>query len=62
MRSPILNLHSEKNPKPRFCDVIVEGDKVTFEMKRDKDIIETLDMEDLLYQVKVAKEMASKER
>lgn len=32
MRRQILNLHSNKPQPPRFCDVIVEGEKVTLEL------------------------------
>ncbi len=62
MRSQILNLHSMKNPKPRFCDVIVENGKVTLEVKKDRDNVETLEWDDLVYQVNAAKEMSQKEQ
>ena len=58
MRRQILNLHSSKPQPPRFCDVIVEGEKVTLEVKQDKNKIETIPWDDLVYQVKAAKEMA----
>ncbi len=62
MRSQIYNLHSTKTPKPRVCDVIVEGDRVILEVKRDNDSVETLEWDDLVYQVNVAKDMSNKER
>ena len=58
MRNQIYNLHSTKNPKPRVCDVIIENGKVVLELKRDKDNIETLEWDDLVYQVNVAKDMS----
>ena len=36
MRKAILNLHSTKPTAPRFCDVIVEGESITLEVKQDK--------------------------
>ena len=38
--------------------MIVEGEKVTLEVKQDKNKIETILWDDLVYQVKAAKEMA----
>ncbi len=61
-RKAILNLRSNKPQAPRFCDVIVEGEKVTLEVKQDKDKVETVDLEDLLYQVEVAKDIAKQNR
>lgn len=61
VRSPILNLHSTKNPKPRVLDVIVENGKVLLEVKKDKNNIETLEWDDLVYQVNVAKDMSLNE-
>ncbi|WP_054740720.1 hypothetical protein [Cellulosilyticum ruminicola] len=58
MRKSILNLRSDKQQAPRFCDVIVEGENVTLEVKQDKDKVETINWNDLVYQVQVAKEMA----
>ena len=59
MRKAILNLHSTKPTAPRFCDVIVEGESITLEVKQDKDKVETIPWDDLVYQVKVAKEMST---
>lgn len=56
MRKSILNLRSTKPQAPRFCDVIVDGESVTLEVKQDK--VETIAWDDLVYQVKVAKKMA----
>ena len=59
MRKAILNFHSTKPTAPRFCDVIVEGESITLEVKQDKDKVETIPWDDLVYQVKVAKEMST---
>ncbi len=58
VRKTILNLRSTKPQPPRFCDVIVDGDEVTLEVKMDKDKVETINWDDLEYQVQVAKKMA----
>lgn len=58
VRKSILNLRSTKPQPPRFCDVIVDGDEVTLEVKMDKDKLETINWDDLEYQVMVAKKMA----
>lgn len=58
VRKTILNLRSTKPQPPRFCDVIVDGDEVTLEVKVDKDKVETINWDDLEYQVQVAKKMA----
>ncbi len=55
VKRPIRNLHSDKQTQPRFCDVIVEGDKVFLEKKSDKNKYEKLPWEDVVYQVEVAK-------
>ena len=61
MKSPILNLRSPTQQKPRLFDVIVERGRVAFEVKRNKNDIETLEWDDLVYQVEVAKKMFEKE-
>ena len=60
MRKSILNLSSTKPQAPRFCDVIVDGERVSLEVKQDKDKVETIDWDDLVYQIKVAKEIQLK--
>lgn len=47
MRQPIRNLKSDKPVPPRFCDVIVEGENVTLEIKSKKDTHETISWEDM---------------
>lgn len=47
MRKPILNLRSDKQQAQRFCDVIVEGENVTLEVKQDKDKVEIINWNDL---------------
>lgn len=59
MRKQILNLRSKEDRSPRFCDVVVEGDKVTLEVKQKNDKVETIEWEDLVYQVNIAKEIAA---
>ena len=54
MRQPIRNLKSDKPVPPRFCDVIVEGENVTLEIKSKKDTHETISLEDMQYQVNAA--------
>ena len=55
LKRPIRDLHSDKPTPPRFCDVIVEGDKVFLEKKSDKNIYEKISWEDVVYQVEMAK-------
>ncbi len=58
MRKSIVNLHSEKQQPPRFCDVIVEGNDIQLEVKSDKGKLEKIPWDDVVYQVEVAKQMA----
>ena len=60
MRKAIRNLHSDKPIPPRFCDVIVDGDKVYLEKKTDKAKYETILWDDVLYQVEAAKRESDK--
>lgn len=55
VRKPIRDLHSNKPVQPRFCDVVIEGDKVYLEQKRDKNKYEKILWEDVVYQVEIAK-------
>ncbi|MBP9037047.1 MAG: hypothetical protein KBG38_04585 [Candidatus Cloacimonas sp.] len=54
IRQPIRNLHTSKAVPPRFCDVIVDGDKVYLEQKISKDKYVTIPWEDVEHQVKAA--------
>ena len=36
IKTSIRNLHSDKDIPPRFCNVIVNGDDVTLEVKINK--------------------------
>ncbi len=58
MRRAIVNLHSDKQHPPRFCDVIVDGQDVLLEVKKDKDRYESIPWEDVVYQVEVARKLA----
>ena len=55
IRRPIRNLHSNKPTQPRFCDVIVEDNKIYLEQKKDKNKYEKILWEDVVYQVEAAK-------
>lgn len=54
IRQPIRNLHTSKSMPPRFCDVIVDGEKVYLEQKISKDKYVTIPWEDVVHQVKAA--------
>lgn len=54
-RQAIRNLHTSRNTPPRFCDVIIEGDKVFLEKKSDKNKYEKIPWDDVVYQVEAAK-------
>lgn len=51
VKKPIRNLHSTKQVPPRFCDVIIEDDKIFLEKKTDKKIL----WDDVVFQVEAAK-------
>jgi hypothetical protein len=55
IKKPIRNLHSDKLTPPRFCDVIIDGDKIYLEQKKDKNIFIKIPWEDVVYQVECAK-------
>ena len=57
VKKPIRNLHSTKPVQPRFCDVIVEGDKIFLEKKIDKNRYEKIPWEDVVSQVEAARSM-----
>lgn len=58
-KRPIRDLHSSKSMPPRFCDVVIEGDRIYLEQKRDKNNTLKIYWEDLLYQVEAAKRDAA---
>ncbi len=55
IKKAIRNLHSSKPIPPRFCDVIVEGEKIFLEKKNDKNKYEKIPWEDVVHQVEAAK-------
>ena len=61
IKTSIRNLHSDKDIPPRFCNVIVNGDDVTLEVKINKNKFETISWEDMQYQVNQAIMKAAKE-
>ena len=62
VKRPIRDLHSNKQIPPRFCDVIVEGDKVFLEKKSDRNKYEKIPWEDVVYQVEAAKTENQKQK
>lgn len=54
VKRPIRNLHSSKITPPRFCDVIVDGERVYLEQKTDKGKYATIPWDDVVHQVKAA--------
>lgn len=54
IRQPIRNLHTFRAMPPRFCDVIVDGEKVYLEQKISKDKYVTIPWDDVVHQVKAA--------
>ena len=61
MRQPIRNLNSDKPSPPCFCHVIVEGDDVTLEIKKDRNKYETISWDDMQHQVNLAIKKAAQE-
>lgn len=61
MKKTIWNLDSDKPTPSRFCDVIVEGESVTLEVKTGKEKYETISWEDMKYQVNSAIKKATNE-
>ncbi len=55
VKRPIRDLHSDRQTPPRFCDVVVEGDKVYLEQKKDKNKYVKISWDDVVYQVEAAK-------
>lgn len=48
---PVRDLHSSKRVPPLFCKVIVDGDKVTLEIKGKDNKKQTISWKDMVYQV-----------
>lgn len=63
VKRAIRNLHSDKPTQPRFCDVIIEGNKVFLEQKkngkRNQTLYERIPWDDVVYQVEAAKQALS---
>ena len=55
VKRPIRDLHSDRQTQPRFCDVIVEENKIYLEQKKDKNKYVKISWEDVVYQVEAAK-------
>ncbi len=56
VKRPIRDLHSDRQMPPRFCDVVIEDDKIYLEYKKDKNKYVKIPWEDVVYQVEAAKE------
>lgn len=61
VKRPIRDLHSDRQMPPRFCDVVIEGDKIYLEHKKDKNKYVKIPWEDVVYQVEAAKEDSRQE-
>ena len=59
IKSPIRDLHSNKQIQTRFCDVVIDGDNVYLEQKKEKNTYVTISWDDVVYQVKAAKDKAA---
>ena len=55
VKRPIRDLQSDCQPPPRFCDIVVDGDTVYLEQKRQKNKYVKILWDDLIYQVEAAK-------
>lgn len=60
IRQPIRNMQTSKDVPPRFCDIIVDGEKVYLEQKISKDKYVTISWDDVLYQVNTVIEINKK--
>lgn len=59
IKRPIRNLHSDMQTQTRFCDVVIDGDNVYLEQKKEKNTYVTISWDDVVYQVEVAKNKAA---
>lgn len=59
-KCPVRDLHSSRTMQPRFCDVIVDEDKIYLEKKTPSGGYETILWDDVVYQVESAKQAAQK--
>lgn len=55
VKRPIRDLHSDRQTPPRFCDVVIDDDKIYLEQKKDKNKYVKISWEDVVYQVEAAK-------
>ncbi len=51
IKQPIRDLSTSKPVPPRFCDVVVDGDKVYLEQKISKNKYVTIHWDDIVHQV-----------
>jgi hypothetical protein len=54
VKQSIRDLRTTKQVPPRFCDVVVDGEKVYLEQKVSKDKYVIIHWEDVVHQVKAA--------
>lgn len=59
MRNPIRDLHSRKQPAPRFCDVVIEKNGQIYLEKKDDNGRVRIAWKDVLYQVRATEELAA---
>ncbi len=55
VKRAVRDLHSDRQTPVRFCDVVVDGDKVYLEQKNNKNKYIRIAWEDVVYQVEAAK-------
>jgi hypothetical protein len=58
IKRPIRDLHSDRQTQTRFCDVVIDGNNVYLEQKKEKNTYVTISWDDVVYQVEAAKEKA----
>jgi len=51
IKQPIRNLNTSKPVPPRFCDVVIDGEKVYLEQKVSKNKYITIYWDDIVHQV-----------
>nr|DAF07698.1 MAG TPA: hypothetical protein [Bacteriophage sp.] len=51
IKQPIRDLSTSKPVPPRFCDVVVDGEKVYLEQKISKNKYVTIHWDDIVHQV-----------
>lgn len=60
IKKPIRNLSSNKSVPPRVFDVVIDGDRIDLEVKMNKNKVEKIPWDDVIYQVEVAKASKNK--